>query len=112
MTTALRRTLLLVVLATLLGAAYAWWTGRSGVPAPAAPPQWPPLPTVDPSGGESPWVPANADGSCPEGFPVKVKQSSGIYHVPGGRFHERTRPDRCYATAEAAHADGYRPSKS
>ena len=52
------------------------------------------------------------DGACPPGFPVKVKLSSGIFHVPGGRFHERTSPDRCYATPAAAEADGYRPAKA
>ena len=54
---------------------------------------------------------APVDGLCPRGFPVKVKESSGIFHVPGGRFYERTSPDRCYATPAAAEADGYRPAK-
>ena len=48
----------------------------------------------------------------PDGYPVKVKISSGIFHVPGGRFYERTTPDRCYPSAAAAEADGYRPSKA
>jgi hypothetical protein len=52
------------------------------------------------------------DGACPDGFPIKANDNSGIYHVPGGRFYERTRPERCYPTAEAAEADGYRRSKS
>jgi methylphosphotriester-DNA--protein-cysteine methyltransferase len=43
---------------------------------------------------------------------VKVKTSSGIFHVPGGRSYERTNPDRCYATPAAAEADGYRPAKA
>ncbi len=50
------------------------------------------------------------DGACPAGHPVKVG-SSGIYHVPGGRFYERTRPERCYVDAAAAEADGYRAAK-
>jgi len=114
MTTALRRTLFLVVLAVLGGAAYSWWNGRKGTLAPAAAPEWPPITIASESvpATDQTWVPANEDGSSPPGYPVKVKTSSGIYHVPGGRFHERTRPDRCYATAEAAEADGYRPSKS
>jgi len=58
------------------------------------------------------WAPPAADGSCPEGFPVKAKESSRIFHVPGGRFYARTNPDRCYASAAAAEADGYRRSKS
>ena len=57
------------------------------------------------------WV-APIDGACPDGYPVKVKASSGIFHVPGGRSYERTSPDRCYATPAAAEADGYRPSKA
>ena len=53
-----------------------------------------------------------ADGAVPDSHPVKVKVSSGIFHVPGGRFYERTSADRLYPNAESAEADGYRPSKS
>ena len=38
--------------------------------------------------------------------------TEGIFHVPGGRFYDRTKPERCYSTPEAAAADGYRPSKA
>ena len=51
------------------------------------------------------------DGACPVTHPVKVTVSSGIYHVPGGRFYERTRPQRCYSDPAAAEADGYRAAK-
>jgi hypothetical protein len=57
-------------------------------------------------------MPPLDDGSCPRGYPLKAKESSGIFHVPGGRFYERTNPDRCYANAADAEADGYRRSKS
>jgi hypothetical protein len=57
------------------------------------------------------WV-EPVDGACPDGYPIKANDNSGIYHAPGGRFYERTRPERCYPTAEAAEADGYRRSKS
>jgi hypothetical protein len=57
------------------------------------------------------WVPP-VDGACPAGHPVKGKATSGIYHVPGGRFYERTVPDRCYASAADAEADGYRAARS
>jgi hypothetical protein len=57
------------------------------------------------------WLPAS-DGQCPDGYPVKVNESSGIFHVPGGRFYARTIPDRCYAVAEDAVADGYRQAKA
>jgi hypothetical protein len=49
--------------------------------------------------------------SCPTSHPVKVKQSSGIYHVPGGINYDRTKPDRCYLSPAAAQNDGYRASK-
>ena len=50
--------------------------------------------------------------SAPASHPIKAKESSGIFHVPGGRFYDRTKPDRCYPTAAAAEADGYRRSKT
>lgn len=64
-------------------------------------------------GGPSPnaaWI-APADGACPATHPVKAKEASGIYHVPGGLSYDRTAPDRCYRDVEAAEADGYRQSK-
>lgn len=57
------------------------------------------------------WVEPTADGGCPDGYPVKAKLSSKIFHVPEGALYERTVADRCYATAEAAEADGLRASK-
>jgi hypothetical protein len=57
------------------------------------------------------WV-APVDGACPDGYPVKANASSRIYHVPGGRFYARTTPERCYASAADAEADGYRAAKS
>jgi cytoskeletal protein RodZ len=57
------------------------------------------------------WVTPDEDGACPASHPVKVKVSSGIYHVPGGTAYARTTADRCYVDAAAAEADGYRPSK-
>jgi hypothetical protein len=60
----------------------------------------------------STWVRANDDGSAPDSHPIKAKESSGIFHLPGGRFYDRTNADRCYTTAAAAEADGYRQSKT
>lgn len=57
------------------------------------------------------WVAPAADGSCPLSHPVKAKTASGIYHQPGGVSYDRTRPDRCYASAADADADGLRPAK-
>jgi hypothetical protein len=57
------------------------------------------------------WV-APIDGRCPDGYPVKANDNSGIFHVVGGRFYARTIPERCYANAADALADGYRPAKA
>lgn len=54
---------------------------------------------------------AATDGTCPDGFPVKAKLKSGIFHIPGMLAYDRTSPDRCYASAEAAEADGLRAAK-
>jgi len=70
------------------------------VAAPAA------VPTQKPT-----WVLPD-DGACPDGYPVKVNTRSGIVHEPGGRSYDRTVPDRCYATAADAEADGYRRAKA
>ncbi|MAT06940.1 MAG: hypothetical protein CL424_18055 [Acidimicrobiaceae bacterium] len=67
-------------------------------------------PTSDDDGGAA-WV-EPTDGACPVGFPIKGNANSGIYHVPGGRFYDRTVPERCYATEDAAVADGYRRAKA
>ncbi|QYG94522.1 hypothetical protein HC251_20210 [Iamia sp. SCSIO 61187] len=56
------------------------------------------------------WV-AAVDGDCPDGYPIKAKVSSGIYHRPGGLSYERTSPDRCYPDVAAAEADGFRAAK-
>ena len=50
----------------------------------------------------------------PDAAPGQGRRSRpGIFHVPGGRFYERTdAPTACYPNAESAEADGYRPSKS
>ena len=52
------------------------------------------------------------DGACPDGYPIKANANSGIFHVPGGRFYERTVPERCYVDEASAEADGYRRSKA
>ena len=58
------------------------------------------------------WVDPADSGACPAHHPVKAKLSSGIFHVPGGANYDRTKPDRCYLSAEAAEADGLRQSKN
>lgn len=52
--------------------------------------------------------------SCPAGYPIKGNHSSSgewIYHVPGGAYYDRTKPEECFATERDARAAGYRASK-
>jgi hypothetical protein len=56
------------------------------------------------------WV-EPVDGDCPDGFPIKAKVASGIYHRPGGLSYARTKPDRCYPDGPTAEADGFRAAK-
>ncbi len=95
--------------------------GDPAEPAPAVPPAAAEVvDAVDPTG--EPADPAATttagrrwaepvDGACPDGYPVKVNERSGIYHVPDGLSYERTRPTRCYASAGDAEADGFRRAK-
>lgn len=89
-----------------------WPPFEPRVVPPAAPDSGPLAPATEPAGAEPAWITPGANGDTPPTHPVKVKVSSGIYHLPGGRFYERTTADRLYPSADAAEADGYRPSKS
>jgi hypothetical protein len=62
--------------------------------------------------GDRAWVEPLDDGSCPATHPIKANDPSHIFHVPGGRFYERTDAVRCYSSPEAATSDGYRPAKA
>lgn len=83
-----------------------WVDGSDPLPGDS---RWGPTPGRDPAGDG--WIPPAADGSAPASHPVKVKLASGIYHLPGGANYGRTRPDRCYATPEAAEAGGFTKAK-
>ena len=127
----LRRLLWLGVLAGGGLAGYRAWNRKQSLPS-AASPQWPPLtptsgarpPTSTEPASRTPpqavtedavearrWLPP-VDGGCPVGYPLKANNNSGIFHVPGGRFYDRTVAERCYANAEDAIADGYRQAKA
>jgi ribonuclease E len=56
------------------------------------------------------WVDPSA-GACPQTHPVKAKLASRLFHLPGMLAYDRTKPDRCYADADAAEADGFVRSK-
>ena len=124
----MRRVLLLLVLLSAAGFIAIRFRERV-TPVAASEPTWPPItrrPEPPPpvgavtqhvADGATPapapaWKPANADGTMPDGYPIKAKNQSMIFHVPGGRFYDRTRPERCYATEAAAVADGFRRSKT
>ena len=66
-----------------------------------------PEPTTDAAAA---WAEPTAAGGCPDGYPVKAKASSKIFHVPGGVLYDKAVPDRCYASPDAAIADGFRQS--
>lgn len=48
-----------------------------------------------------------ADGSAPEGFPVKGNQDSKKYHEPGSRWYDVTVAEVYFRTGEAAEAAGF-----
>ncbi len=53
---------------------------------------------------------APVDGACPVSHPIKGNHSSSgdfIYHLPGGRFYDRTRPEVCFASEQEAQAAGF-----
>ncbi|CRK60047.1 LSU ribosomal protein L4p (L1e) [Alloactinosynnema sp. L-07] len=50
---------------------------------------------------------ALADGSQPEGFPIKGNADSMLYHVPDSAFYDRTVAEVWFTTAEAAEAAGF-----
>jgi hypothetical protein len=58
----------------------------------------------------APWVDPD-NGICPKSHPVKAKLSSGIFQVEGNFAYQRTSPDRCYESADAAASDGLRAAK-
>jgi len=63
-----------------------------------------------------PGVPPQDVWTCPLTHPIKgdFTASSGercIYHMKGGQYYGKTKPERCYATEADAMKDGCRRSK-
>lgn len=61
-------------------------------------------------------VPPRSGWNCLTTHPIKGNFTtySGepcIYHVPGGEYYDKTKPERCYATEEEARRDGCRRSR-
>jgi large subunit ribosomal protein L4 len=67
--------------------------------------------SLEKNADEGPYGPQShaplADGSQPEGFPVKGNADSMLYHVPGSSFYARTEAEVWFASAEAAEAAGF-----
>lgn len=49
--------------------------------------------------------------NCPSWAPIKGNADSGIYHMPGQRYYNATKPEACFRTETAAVNAGYRKSK-
>lgn len=49
--------------------------------------------------------------NCPSWAPIKGNADSMIYHVPGQRYYNATKPEDCFRTTSAAVAAGYRAAK-
>lgn len=81
------------------------------MPDPTPGPDTAPKAEAEAADGPQSWVPPEVGGTCPPTHPVKAKLSSKIFHLPGMANYDRTMPDRCYASAEAAEADGLRAAK-
>lgn len=47
------------------------------------------------------------DGSAPDGYDIKGNADSGLYHVPGSAFYDRTVAEFWFASAEAAEQAGF-----
>ncbi len=65
---------------------------------------------------ERPGLPPQDAWTCPLSHPIKGNFTtySGercIYHMKGGQFYLKTKPERCYATEADAVKDGCRRSK-
>jgi micrococcal nuclease len=92
--------------------------GKRGLWAePTEAPTPPPVAQADTTAsGGRPGVPPSSAWACPVTHPVKGNFTtySGercIHHVMGGRFYDKTKPERCYATDDDARRDGCRRSK-
>jgi hypothetical protein len=81
-------------------------TNPSSVLDPLSPHIIPSSPSTNPI-SSSRGVPANPDGSCPATSPIKVSRS-GIYHLPGSTFYDRTKAVVCFDTEQHAKDAGYR----
>jgi hypothetical protein len=104
----MRRLLRILIVVGVLVAIVMAWTRRGRGAVDVALPD---TPVIRPPAPAAPRWREPVDGECPPGYAIKAKLSSGIFHEPGMVNYARTTPDRCYASAEGALADGLRPAK-
>lgn len=60
-------------------------------------------------------VPPKDPWTCPTSHPIKgnltTRTGECIYHLRGGAFYDKTKPELCFATEEEARRGGCRRSK-
>ena len=56
-------------------------------------------------------VPGDGTRDCPPDYPIKGNADSRIYHRPGDASYAATIAELCFASAEDAEAEGFRPRK-
>jgi micrococcal nuclease len=44
---------------------------------------------------------------CPTSHPIKAKLASKVFRKPDARGYDTSKPDRCYASEDAARHDGF-----
>lgn len=69
-----------------------------------------PEPAPKPADDKPPWIEPES-GACPASHPVKAKLSSKVFRGPQSPGYATSKPDRCYASEDAARADGLREAK-
>jgi len=52
-----------------------------------------------------------SDYDCPSWAPIKGNADSMIYHLPGQRFYDVTKPEDCFSSESAARSAGFRKAK-
>ena len=82
---------------------------KAAAPKAEAPAQVAALADIAPAAADLPKgaIAATEDGSAPEGYDIKGNADSGLYHVPGSSFYNRTVAEFWFATAEDAEAAGF-----
>jgi hypothetical protein len=48
---------------------------------------------------------------CPDSHPIKAKLGSKVFRRPGMTGYDASKPERCYASEDAARQDGFKEAK-